>query len=284
MVKFKKTLTGKELVIYDCPHCDASLNSPTEEIGINDSCPECGEEFVVPGSDEREWDLPVENNNAKKSTKGVFSLISSFISFVWSIIMELAYIFAGLWGMCGIVLICYVVFQGVKDKVEKRTISTKTEISQSVNSTQGKSDEDIVLEKFEKILAAFNNDEKLVPKNHKDVDRFNTPIERNMKNVFKSLNKGDSLIIPYNGYIKVVCDYFQKEDGIGVTHYISTATYNLQFDKSTKQWVFRSEDYQSYDVRDGPRRLTIDQDDILFDKLTPDTRDRITKCLNAQNK
>lgn len=61
MVHFKKTITGKELVVYDCPHCDASLNSPVEEVGIKDSCPECGEEFIVPGTNE----LEIRRRNAK---------------------------------------------------------------------------------------------------------------------------------------------------------------------------------------------------------------------------
>jgi len=61
MVSFKKTLTGKELAVYDCPHCDASLNSPVEEIGIKDSCPECGEEFFVPGTQE----LEIRRRNAR---------------------------------------------------------------------------------------------------------------------------------------------------------------------------------------------------------------------------
>lgn len=53
-VKFKKTLKGDEYVIYECPNCDASLNSPIDEIGIQDTCPECDSPFIVPGTEHLE--------------------------------------------------------------------------------------------------------------------------------------------------------------------------------------------------------------------------------------
>lgn len=53
-VQFKKTLTGKEVVVYACTNCKSTLNSPIDEIGLRDHCPNCQGDFIVPGTDEFE--------------------------------------------------------------------------------------------------------------------------------------------------------------------------------------------------------------------------------------
>lgn len=46
----KKTLTGKIVIKYCCPHCNDKLESDISEAGITDKCPGCGKNFVVPGT------------------------------------------------------------------------------------------------------------------------------------------------------------------------------------------------------------------------------------------
>lgn len=48
----KRGLSGKH-VHYECPGCDLGLDSPLNDAGKTDTCPECGQEFIVPGEDER---------------------------------------------------------------------------------------------------------------------------------------------------------------------------------------------------------------------------------------
>ena len=45
---------GKKFVCYRCPHCGERLESPLIEATTDDTCPECGGKFVVPGGDLRE--------------------------------------------------------------------------------------------------------------------------------------------------------------------------------------------------------------------------------------
>ena len=51
-LSFKKDRKGSYHVIYNCPDCQDSLRSPTNDIGGNDSCPKCGCNFHVPGEKE----------------------------------------------------------------------------------------------------------------------------------------------------------------------------------------------------------------------------------------
>jgi len=53
-VQFKKTLKGIEYIIYNCPVCGSSLNSPVDEIGMRETCPECDQKFIVPGQEQLE--------------------------------------------------------------------------------------------------------------------------------------------------------------------------------------------------------------------------------------
>ena len=50
----ERTLLGKHRVVYDCPHCGHNIYNPLEEAGIDDVCPECDGDFVVPGVDDLE--------------------------------------------------------------------------------------------------------------------------------------------------------------------------------------------------------------------------------------
>lgn len=43
------SVTGAPIVRFDCPHCDLKLRAGVEEVGKEDSCPECGTKFVTPG-------------------------------------------------------------------------------------------------------------------------------------------------------------------------------------------------------------------------------------------
>jgi hypothetical protein len=54
-VKIKRRLLGGYVASYHCPHCSSSLNSPLDDAGKSDTCPQCGASFVVPGADERAW-------------------------------------------------------------------------------------------------------------------------------------------------------------------------------------------------------------------------------------
>ena len=49
----KKSLLGSYSTHYQCPNCSEWLKSPIAEAGTEDSCPECGTEFIVPGIQQR---------------------------------------------------------------------------------------------------------------------------------------------------------------------------------------------------------------------------------------
>lgn len=51
-IEIKKRWFRSPVVVYPCPHCGSSLRSPIEEIGIDDVCPNCQVDFVVPGENE----------------------------------------------------------------------------------------------------------------------------------------------------------------------------------------------------------------------------------------
>ena len=52
-VRYRETVFGKSEVTYDCPECGQNLKSPLSEAGIQDHCPHCECEFIVPGSEEK---------------------------------------------------------------------------------------------------------------------------------------------------------------------------------------------------------------------------------------
>lgn len=51
--KVHKTRKGKIRVKYDCPSCQTPLENELAEAGIEDSCPDCGTKYLVPGVDKR---------------------------------------------------------------------------------------------------------------------------------------------------------------------------------------------------------------------------------------
>jgi len=53
-VTVKKGVLGGHAISYDCPHCSAALKSRIGDAGNQDTCPECGKQYVVPGVAERE--------------------------------------------------------------------------------------------------------------------------------------------------------------------------------------------------------------------------------------
>ena len=54
--KVTKTLLGGYQVKFGCPACKTRLTSPLSDAGANDTCPDCGSQFVVPGTDAlRQW-------------------------------------------------------------------------------------------------------------------------------------------------------------------------------------------------------------------------------------
>lgn len=52
-LEIKTSVLGRQSLSYDCPHCETGLTSPLDDAGKDDSCPECGGSFAVPGSVER---------------------------------------------------------------------------------------------------------------------------------------------------------------------------------------------------------------------------------------
>jgi hypothetical protein len=53
-LELKTSVLGRQSLSYDCPHCETGLTSPLDDAGKDDTCPDCGESFAVPGSDERD--------------------------------------------------------------------------------------------------------------------------------------------------------------------------------------------------------------------------------------
>jgi hypothetical protein len=52
-MRIRKGLFGRYLVGYECPRCLTALTSPLDDAGKQDACPDCGTQFVVPGTKER---------------------------------------------------------------------------------------------------------------------------------------------------------------------------------------------------------------------------------------
>ena len=49
-VEYTKNLVGKPIVKFDCPKCHLRLSAMLAEAGTHDTCPECGQAFRVPGT------------------------------------------------------------------------------------------------------------------------------------------------------------------------------------------------------------------------------------------
>jgi len=49
-VEYTKNLVGKPIVKFDCPKCNLRLSAMLAEAGTHDTCPECGQAFRVPGT------------------------------------------------------------------------------------------------------------------------------------------------------------------------------------------------------------------------------------------
>lgn len=52
-VTVHKGMLGGHTLSYDCPSCSAALKSKLDDAGNQDTCPECGRPYVVPGIAER---------------------------------------------------------------------------------------------------------------------------------------------------------------------------------------------------------------------------------------
>lgn len=52
-VRYQTSFKGTEEVTYDCPDCGEGLKNPLSEAGMQDHCPHCECEFIVPGEEEK---------------------------------------------------------------------------------------------------------------------------------------------------------------------------------------------------------------------------------------
>lgn len=56
--ELKKTVLGKYAVKFACPQCATRLSAALDQAGSKDTCPDCGEVFVVPGRQKLDqWNL-----------------------------------------------------------------------------------------------------------------------------------------------------------------------------------------------------------------------------------
>src|SRR5689334_3144279 len=62
--KVRRSFTGHERISYVCEYCRHFLESPIEEAGTTQSCPNCARRFVVPGVAERQM---VEQERAQRA-------------------------------------------------------------------------------------------------------------------------------------------------------------------------------------------------------------------------
>jgi len=54
-IELKRALFGGGYTVgYECPNCKTRLKSPLEDAGKTDTCPDCQQPFVVPGTQERD--------------------------------------------------------------------------------------------------------------------------------------------------------------------------------------------------------------------------------------
>ena len=72
-VKVKTSLFGGHVVAYRCPKCSSKLTSPLDDAGNIDNCPECGQQFNVPGADERKWMLAEQAASAEARRRAAAS-------------------------------------------------------------------------------------------------------------------------------------------------------------------------------------------------------------------
>jgi len=52
-LEITRSFWGTYRVRYDCPGCGERLRSPLDDVGKNDTCPDCRKGFIVPGAEER---------------------------------------------------------------------------------------------------------------------------------------------------------------------------------------------------------------------------------------
>lgn len=65
-------LLGDYKVVYDCPKCEHNLCNPLDDAGSDDTCPECGCDFVVPGIDDlKRIRQEIENKRQSKIHKAI---------------------------------------------------------------------------------------------------------------------------------------------------------------------------------------------------------------------
>jgi len=70
----KGAITGKRRVEFNCPICNAILESPLEEAGQNFPCPRCGKTFTTPGIAEYRRELDDAHAAAVAKAKVVAKL------------------------------------------------------------------------------------------------------------------------------------------------------------------------------------------------------------------
>lgn len=67
--EIKKTLLGRYLVLFRCPHCRSKLRSHESEIHDQDTCPDCGKPFRVSSDAVREIEARKAESAAQKESK-----------------------------------------------------------------------------------------------------------------------------------------------------------------------------------------------------------------------
>jgi uncharacterized Zn finger protein (UPF0148 family) len=69
-IELKRALFGGGYTVgYECPNCKTRLKSPLDDAGKTDTCPDCKQTFVVPGSQERDqlrWQAEQEETARKR--------------------------------------------------------------------------------------------------------------------------------------------------------------------------------------------------------------------------
>jgi hypothetical protein len=64
----KLGMTGRSLIEFKCPHCQADLEAPAEQIGVRMLCPECKATVTVPASQlEQQVDLLMDQKDAQQA-------------------------------------------------------------------------------------------------------------------------------------------------------------------------------------------------------------------------
>src|SRR5215471_439870 len=72
-IELKRALFGGGYTVgYECPNCKTRLKSPLDDAGKTDTCPDCKQSFVVPGTQERDqlrWQA--EHEEAVRKRKAI---------------------------------------------------------------------------------------------------------------------------------------------------------------------------------------------------------------------